>query len=78
MTAKLNKLCEQVKALPPKEREAFLSWVADFEAQCGDDWDKEIERDARPGGRLKHVLARARRDIAAGRTKPLDELLNNR
>ena len=38
-----------------------------------DRWDKDIERDSQPGGRLDAVLSRVREDIAAGRTKPLDE-----
>lgn len=38
-------------------------------------WDKKIARDSAPGGRLQRVHDRARRDIANGRTKPLDEIL---
>jgi len=64
-------------ALPQDEREEFLSWLAAFEAGQGDDWDKEIARDSQPGGRLEHVLERVRKDIAEGRTKPLDKVLDN-
>lgn len=35
-----------------------------------------MERDCLPGGRLQDVIDRARKDIAAGRTKPLDEVLD--
>jgi len=77
MTAKVQKIVDQVKALPQHEREEFLSWLADFELEHSDDWDDEIARDAQPGGRLEGVLKRARRDIAEGRTKPLDEILDN-
>ena len=66
-----------MKALPEDEREEFLSWLAEFELEHSDEWDREIERDSQPGGRLEQVLQRARRDIAAGRTKPLDEILDN-
>jgi len=30
MTTKVEKIAEQVKALPEDEREEFLSWLADF------------------------------------------------
>ena len=77
MTAKVEKIAEQVKALPEDERDQFLSWLADFELEHSDEWDKEIARDSQPGGRLEHVLNRVRKDIAEGRTKPLDEFLDN-
>jgi hypothetical protein len=70
MTAKVQKLADQVKALPQDEREEFLSWLAEFELEHSDEWDEEIARDSQPGGRLDRVLKRVRRDIAAGRTKP--------
>ncbi len=77
MNTKVEKIVEQVKALPEDEREEFLSWLADFEIEHSDDWDKEITRDSQPGGRLERVLGRVRKDIAEGRTKPLDEVLDN-
>jgi hypothetical protein len=77
MTARVKKIADQVKALPQDEREEFLSWLADFEADHIDNWDKEIARDFQSGGRLEGVLERVRKDIAEGRTKPLDEVLDN-
>ena len=77
MTTKVEKIAEQVKALPEDEREEFLSWLADFETGRSDDWDKEISCDSQPGARLERVLGHVRKDIAAGRTKPLDEVLDN-
>lgn len=77
MTARVKQIAEQVMALPQDEREEFLAWLADFEAGQSDDWDREIARDSRPGGRLEAVLHRVRKDIAEGRTKPLDEVLDN-
>ncbi len=77
MTTKVEEIAEQVKALPDDERDEFLSWLADFEIEHSDGWDKEIARDSQPGGRLERVLKRVREDIAAGRTKPLDEVLDN-
>ncbi len=76
MTTQVERIAEQVKALPKDEREEFLSWLADFELERSDAWDAEIARDSQPGGRLERVLKRVRADIAAGRTKPLDEVLS--
>lgn len=77
MTAKVDKIAEQVKALPEKEMDEFLSWLAAYEVGRADEWDKEMARDSEPGGRLHSVLDRVRKDIAEGRTKPLDEVLDN-
>jgi hypothetical protein len=78
MTAKVEKIAAQVKALPEKELDEFLSWVADYELGHADGWDKEIACDSEPGGRLQGVHDRARKDIAEGRTKPLDEVLDSK
>ena len=77
MTTKVEKIAEQVKALPNDEREEFLSWLADFEIEHSDDWDKEIARDSQSGARLERVLGHVRKDIAVGRTKSLDKVLDN-
>jgi hypothetical protein len=72
MTARVEKIARQVKALPENELEEFLSWLADFEIEQEAAWDKKIARDSQPGGRLDPILERARKDISEGRTKPLD------
>jgi hypothetical protein len=77
MTSKVEKIVEQVKALPEKEMDEFLSWLADYEVSQADEWDKEMARDSEPGGRLQGVLDRVHKDIAEGRTRPLDEVLDN-
>jgi len=77
MTTKVQQIAEQVKALPEQEMDEFLSWLADYEAEHADQWDQEIARDTQPGGRLQTLLDRVKRDIAEGRTKPLDEILDN-
>ncbi len=77
MTANVKRISEQVRALPKSEFDEFLSWLLDYELEHADEWDQELERDAQPGGRLDSVLQRARRDIAAGKTKPLDEFLHD-
>jgi hypothetical protein len=76
MTTTVEKIAGEVRALPEEELDQFLSWLADYELAHPDRWDAEIERDSQPGGRLESVLTRVRGDIATGRTKPLDEVLN--
>ena len=71
MKTAVEKIAEQVKALPKGELEEFLSWLADYDESQADDWDKEIERDTSEDGSLNPVLKRVRADITAGRTKPL-------
>ena len=39
-------------------------------------WDRQIEADAK-AGRLDHLWAEAMEDIKAGRTKPLDDVLDD-
>jgi rubrerythrin len=75
MKAAVKKITEQVKALPENELNEFLSWLAEYEMGHSDEWDKEIERDFRNGGPLSPVLKRVRADIASGRTKPLDKVI---
>ena len=77
MTTAVKKIADEVKSLPRAELDEFLAWLADYELQQPDDWDREMERDCQPGGRLQDAIDRARKDIAAGRTKPLDEVLDN-
>ncbi len=77
MTATVQKIAEEVKALPGKELDEFFSWLADFELSHTDEWDKQIVRDSQPGGRLDALLKRVRADMGAGRTKPLDEVIDN-
>lgn len=77
MKAAVKKIVEQVKALPETELDEFLSWLEEYEMGHPDKWDKEIERDAQDGGSLSSVLNRVRTDIASGKTKPLDEVLDN-
>ncbi len=77
MTARVQQIAEQVKDLPAEERDEFLSWLAEFDAGQADAWDEEIARDSQPSGRMRQLLDRVRRDIAEGRTKPLDEVIDN-
>lgn len=77
MTANVQKITEQVKALPEKKLDEFLSWLTNYELEYLDEWDNQIAQDSQPGGRLEPVLDRVRKDIVAGRTKPLDEVIDH-
>jgi hypothetical protein len=67
MTKTVEKLANKIKALPMEQLDEFLAWLAEYELEKADEWDKEMERDSQPGGRLLDVLGRVRKDIAAGR-----------
>jgi hypothetical protein len=77
MKAVVKKIAEQVEALPESELDEFLSWLAEYQVDHLDRWDREIERDSQNGGALSPLLKRARADIASGRTKPLDKVIDN-
>ena len=62
-----------VRLLPAQKRR-LARW---FDDHMEDAWDRQIEADVKDG-RLDHLVAKARGDIAAGRTKPLDEVLGHR
>jgi hypothetical protein len=73
----VQKIAEQVKALPRRELDELLSWLTEYEEGHSDEWDKQIEQDSQEGGSLSPVLKRVRADMASGRTKPLDEIIDN-
>jgi hypothetical protein len=73
MTRTVEKIVGAVKSLPDEEFDELLGWLADFEVDRMDTWDREIAVDCRPGGRLQGLLDRVKEDIATGKTKPLDE-----
>jgi hypothetical protein len=71
----VTEIIEAVKKLPEAEKGEFLQRLTEIDFD--DAWDRQIEADAK-AGRLDHVIAQAEADIAAGRTKPLDEVLGDR
>ena len=62
-----------IEKLSPAEKLELEKWFAEFQA---DAWDAQIEEDIK-AGKLDHLIAQAEADIAAGRTRPLDEVLND-
>ena len=67
-------IIDAVKKLDEQEKGEFLEKLT--EVDFDDAWDRQIEADAK-AGRLDHLWQQALEDIEAGRTKPLDEILND-
>ena len=61
-----------ISKLPPKDFVQLRDWLLERDNLL---WDKQIEEDA-AAGRLDHIIAEIESDVAAGRTKPLDEVVN--
>ena len=61
-----------ISNLPPHDFAQLRDWLLERDNLL---WDKQIEEDA-AAGRLDHVIAEIEGDIAAGRTKPLNEVIN--
>lgn len=57
-----------ITALPLEERHTLVSWLNELEC---DAWDKEMVRDSSPGGRGKTLVDKVKREIAEGRSIPL-------
>ena len=62
-----------VRKLPSEEQYRLATRLQDVLWEA---WDRQIEEDA-SSGRLDHIISEVEADIAAGRTRPLDELLDN-
>ena len=67
-------LIDAVKELSESEKGEFLDRLMEIDFE--DAWDRQIEADAK-AGRLDHLWQKALEDIEAGRTKPLDEVLDH-
>jgi len=63
----VQELESAVARLSPGELAAFTQWFENFVA---DEWDKQIEADAR-SGKLDHLARRADEHFDAGRCTPL-------
>jgi hypothetical protein len=63
---------QEIGHLSEPERKLLLDWLEELEEEA---WDREMEQDFAPGGRGAHLLEEVKADIAAGRTKPMDQFL---
>ena len=64
---------QAITRLSPAEQRQLARW---FEEALEDAWDAQIKEDIK-AGRLNDLVAQAEADIAAGRVKPLDEVLGD-
>ncbi len=53
--------------LPPAELAQLPAWLEERQAE---EWDRQIEQDAK-AGKLDKLIQKAREDFRAGRTRPL-------
>ncbi|MEM1041019.1 MAG: hypothetical protein AAGI91_00155 [Bacteroidota bacterium] len=63
----IEELETAVTKLSSEDLALFAEWVAEYRAN---EWDRQIEEDAR-AGRLDALVREAEADIEAGRTRPL-------
>jgi hypothetical protein len=61
-----------IEKLSPSD---YAELMAMLHPPVDDDWDRQIEADV-AAGRLDRLVEEARGDIAAGRCRPLEELLS--
>lgn len=61
-----------IQKLKPQEIHEVADWLQELREDL---WDKQIDADAK-AGRLDKLMEEALEDYRAGRTKPLDEILN--
>lgn len=73
MMNSLPEIENAIAQLSKAEARELLDWL---QTHLDDDWDREIEADAK-AGRLDKLIERAEADIAASRVKQLDEIINN-
>jgi len=70
----VSEIQEVITRLSAAEQRQLARW---FEEALEDAWDNQIDEDIK-AGRLNDLIAQAEADIAAGRVKPLDEVLGDR
>ena len=61
-----------IQKLKPQEIHKVADWLQELREGL---WDKQIDADAK-AGRLDKLAEKALEDYRAGRTKPLDEILD--
>ncbi|MGA2175296.1 MAG: hypothetical protein ABSH38_09975 [Verrucomicrobiota bacterium] len=62
-----------LQTLPVEDARKVAGWLQQY---LDETWDKQIDGDI-AAGRLDKLWEKARTDIAAGRVKPLDEIIND-
>jgi hypothetical protein len=70
---KIEEIEAAIAQLPREQFEQLAEW---FGRQRETDFDRQVEADAK-AGRLDPLWAKAEQEIAQGKARPLDELLDN-
>ena len=72
----MNTIEEIETAIDHLSNKAQWDLIRRLHDRMWDTWDKEIEADA-GAGRLDHLLSEVESDIAEGRVKSLNEIIDN-
>ena len=75
VSAAVESILRQVTGLSPDEQKEFWDRVMTEEAARLDEWERQVASDSN-SGKLDHLLAELNDDIAAGRVKPLHEVID--
>ncbi len=66
----LEAIKEAIERLPLEQQTVLATWLSERDWKS---WDEQIERDFAPGGPGAPLLADLEREIAEGKTRPMDE-----
>ena len=66
----LETIKEAIEQLAPEEQTILASWLSERDWKA---WDEQIERDFSADGRGTPLLADLEREIAEGKTRPMEE-----
>jgi hypothetical protein len=69
----VTEIREAIRQLPPQEAWKLAGELRDYLDTL---WDKQFEEDVN-AGRLDALIARARDEHAAGKTRPMDEIIRD-
>jgi hypothetical protein len=69
----VTEIREAIRQLPPQEAWKLAAELRDYLDTL---WDKQFEEDVK-AGRLDALIARARDEHAAGKTRPMDEIIRD-
>ena len=66
----LDAIKEAIEQLPQEQQTVLANWLSERDWKS---WDEQIERDFSPGGPGTPLLAELEREIAEGKTHPMEE-----
>lgn len=64
---------QALRGMPVPDARAVANWLQEY---LDEQWDQQLDADI-AAGRLDALWQRAQADIATGRVKPLDEVIND-